>query len=40
MELLALGEWYEANVSPEMKGKTVAARKAHMLHIISIWNSS
>lgn len=35
-ELLALGEWYEANVSPEMKGKTVAARKAHVAYYLDM----
>ena len=35
-ELLALGEWYQANVSPEMKGKTVAARKAHVAYYLDM----
>ena len=35
-ELLTLGEWYEENVSPEMKGKTVAARKAHVAYYLDM----
>jgi Dolichyl-phosphate-mannose-protein mannosyltransferase len=35
-ELLTLGEWYEENVSPEMKGKTVAARKAHVAYYLNM----
>jgi len=35
-ELLALGEWYVANISPEMKGKTVAARKAHVAYYLDM----
>jgi hypothetical protein len=36
IELLTLGEWYQANVSPEMKGKTVAARKAHVAYYLDM----
>jgi len=35
-ELLTLREWYEENVSPEMKGKTVAARKAHVAYYLDM----
>jgi hypothetical protein len=35
-ELLALQEWYEENVSPDMKGKTVAARKAHVAYYLDM----
>ena len=35
-ELLALQEWYEENVSPDMKGKTVAARKAHVAYYLEM----
>jgi len=35
-ELLTLGEWYEENVSAEMKGKTVAARKAHVAYYLDM----
>jgi hypothetical protein len=35
-ELLTLGKWYEENVSPEMKGKTVAARKAHVAYYLDM----
>jgi hypothetical protein len=35
-ELLTLGAWYEENVSPEMKGKTVAARKAHVAYYLDM----
>lgn len=35
-ELLELGEWYKTNVSQEMKGKTVAARKAHVAYYLDM----
>jgi len=35
-ELLALQEWYEENVSPDMKGKTVAARKPHVAYYLEM----
>jgi len=35
-ELLTLREWYEENVTPEMKGKTVAARKAHVAYYLDM----
>jgi 4-amino-4-deoxy-L-arabinose transferase-like glycosyltransferase len=35
-ELLTLREWYKENVSPEMKGKTVAARKAHVAYYLDM----
>ena len=35
-ELLTLREWYKENVSPEMKGKTVAARKAHVAYYLNM----
>jgi hypothetical protein len=35
-ELLTLREWYEENVSPEMKGKTIAARKAHVAYYLDM----
>jgi hypothetical protein len=35
-ELLTLRDWYEENVSPEMKGKTVAARKAHVAYYLDM----
>jgi hypothetical protein len=35
-ELLTLRGWYEENVTPEMKGKTVAARKAHVAYYLDM----
>jgi hypothetical protein len=35
-ELLTLRDWYEENVSLEMKGKTVAARKAHVAYYLDM----
>lgn len=35
-ELLTMRDWYEKNVSPEMKGKTVAARKAHVAYYLKM----
>ncbi len=35
-ELLILRDWYEENVSPEMKGKSVAARKAHVAYYLDM----
>jgi len=36
IELLTLRDWYEENVSPEMKGKSVAARKAHVAYYLDM----
>ncbi len=35
-ELLVLRDWYQENVSPEMQGKTVAARKAHVAYYLDM----
>ena len=35
-ELLTLRDWYEENVSIEMKGKSVAARKAHVAYYLDM----
>lgn len=35
-ELLTLRDWYQVNVSEEMKGKTVAARKAHVAYYLDM----
>lgn len=35
-ELLTLRDWYQENVSEDMKGKTVAARKAHVAYYLEM----